>query len=698
MKEFLEAVVIAADVIADAMAEAVRQYQGFAYLHAITRHSTPKKGATKSKDTAIEQLAREEDTAIIAAAKNGREPRIPPFLQIRPRGPGAHHEVERPPNWTGHPDPDPREPVPRVPGIMSIVEPPENPSPPGEDVSTGPLVSANPVEPNILPTAVEETGREAHQTMEPREEESSPLSILLGICMVFFVALIVTLLNSRPWESFAANATAMEILSQDQPMKDYLLSLLPEQTIAVINDSTNDMSPQARAFRWVLDDPDFEKHKRTRGKLVDRFALVCFYYSTGGETEWREKDNWLSYTVDEGSWFSRSIFKSSNQIINHKNLFDFLVAIDVEVEDVLATFLGVSKEFSNLWLADNGLLGTIPDEFYLLTSLKTVDLTANENLVGSISPLIGNLHQLEIVAFEETRLSGTLPSDLGRLENLLMFFAGDSNLAGAIPSELGFLSDNLAVLSLSNCAVESTIPTELGQLTSMLFLNFSMNGLSGTIPPHLGNLKDPATSKQKLKDIVLANLAEVGGEPSFFNDISQKLLNDMAEEVLDRLLEWFTGIDFSFNLLTGEVPAEIGSLGHMELWLHHNMLTGSFPPEIGSAGISHLSLGNNNLSGNIPHEIGYMKNVVTLDLQNNQISGPVPSEVGLMTSLLALHLQVNSLTGIIPEQIGLLPSLRFLYLAENNLTGVIPLQICPLRWLSFDCSAELCGCDCECLD
>ena len=67
----------------------------------------------------------------------------------------------------------------------------------------------------------------------------------------------------------------------------------------------------------------------------------------------------------------------------------------------------------------------------------------------------------------------------------------------------------------------------------------------------------------------------------------------------------------STNNLCGEIPAELGSLSHLES----------------------LSLGENALSGEMPAELGSLSNLQLLVLHRNALSGEIPAELGSLSNL-----------------------------------------------------------------
>ena len=100
-------------------------------------------------------------------------------------------------------------------------------------------------------------------------------------------------------------------------------------------------------------------------------------------------------------------------------------------------------------------------------------------------------------------------------------------------------------------------------------------------------------------------------------------------------------LTLSFNALSGEIPAELGSLSNLTtLALQENALSGEIPPELGNlADLTYLGLWDNQLSGAIPPELGNLVNLVTLILAANQLSGPIPPELGNLANLQAAWAQ-----------------------------------------------------------
>ena len=139
-------------------------------------------------------------------------------------------------------------------------------------------------------------------------------------------------------------------------------------------------------------------------------------------------------------------------------------------------------------------------------------------------------------------------------------------------------------------------------------------------------------------------------------------------------LEW---LQLDDNQLTGEIPAELGNLANLQtLFLYNNQLTGEIPAELGNlTNLEVLALFNNQLTGEIPAELGNLANLQTLSLDYNQLTGSIPAELGSLTNLTELELRSNQLTGEIPAELGDLTNLEALLLSGNQLTGCIPASL-----------------------
>ena len=78
-----------------------------------------------------------------------------------------------------------------------------------------------------------------------------------------------------------------------------------------------------------------------------------------------------------------------------------------------------------------------------------------------------------------------------------------------------------------------------------------------------------------------------------------------------------------------------------------------------------LNLNLNDLSGEIPAELGSLSNLEILNLSGNELSGEIPAGLGSLSNLTKLSLLGNDLSGEIPAELGSLSNLEILTSAST---------------------------------
>ena len=141
-----------------------------------------------------------------------------------------------------------------------------------------------------------------------------------------------------------------------------------------------------------------------------------------------------------------------------------------------------------------------------------IDLSENQ-LVGNISPRLGQLSQLTELILYGNQLTDNIPPELGQLSNLSILGLATNQLTGNIPSALGQLSQ-LKKLFLHENQLAGTIPVNLGQLSQLTWLSLSTNQLTSNITPELGNLSE-------LRDLYLQENNLTGNIPSELGQLSK---------------------------------------------------------------------------------------------------------------------------------------------------------------------------------
>ncbi|KAL5099810.1 hypothetical protein RYX36_004137 [Vicia faba] len=108
-------------------------------------------------------------------------------------------------------------------------------------------------------------------------------------------------------------------------------------------------------------------------------------------------------------------------------------------------------------------------------------ILSHHKLSGSLSPDLGKLDHLKVLALHNNNLYGIIPPELGNCTELQGMFLQGNYLSGIIPSEIGNLSQ-LQNLDISSNSLGGNIPVSIGKLYNLKKFNVSTNFLVGPIP------------------------------------------------------------------------------------------------------------------------------------------------------------------------------------------------------------------------
>jgi len=201
--------------------------------------------------------------------------------------------------------------------------------------------------------------------------------------------------------------------------------------------------------------------------------------------------------------------------------------------------------------SDEDLTGTIPDEVGLLApSLKRLDLAENQ-IVGTLPDGLYRLTKLEHLYLHQNQLSGNISESISNLNGLLSFYAGNNNLSGRFPKGLGSPTlggDNvrpLRYISLHRNQLTGSIPADLN-LRALFYLDLSSNRLTGTFP---ADWVESIDSMNRLRHLYLDNNLLTGELPSNLQSIG----NGRLESLL-----------INDNQFVGEVPGGYEIRNHLQ--------------------------------------------------------------------------------------------------------------------------------------
>eukprot|EP00934_Nitzschia_sp_Nitz4_P006066 Nitzschia sp. Nitz4//scaffold43_size134323//40929//41990//NITZ4_003291-RA/size134323-augustus-gene-0.220-mRNA-1//1//CDS//3329551924//6056//frame0 len=155
-----------------------------------------------------------------------------------------------------------------------------------------------------------------------------------------------------------------------------------------------DATPQERAMSWLLYEDDWDD------QIGSRWALASLYYSWGGDN-WTSSEGWLS-SVHHCDW-----------------------------EHIRCST--ISKEIKEIDLAQNNLIGTIPNELVMLNETQSIWLRQNQ-LTGTIpAQALGSMPRLTILYLDNNHLTGTIGVELRNNDILSSLFVQSNDLTGEWP-------------------------------------------------------------------------------------------------------------------------------------------------------------------------------------------------------------------------------------------------------------------------
>ncbi|KAI9401086.1 hypothetical protein POPTR_001G063300v4 [Populus trichocarpa] len=292
-----------------------------------------------------------------------------------------------------------------------------------------------------------------------------------------------------------------------------------------------------------------------------------------------------------------------------------------------------------LFMSDNGFNGSIPFSLGNISSLQGLDLS-NNILQGQIPERIWNMSSLEFLDLSGNNFSGRLPPRFGISSNLRYVYLSRNKFQGPITMSFDNPTEILA-LDLSHNNLTGTIPEWIDRLSNLRFLLLSYNNLEGEIPFQLSRL-DQLTlidlSHNHLSGNILSWMISTHPFPQQYNSHSSMSSSQQSFEFTTKnvslsyrgsIIQYFTGIDFSFNNFTGEIPPEIGNLSMIKaLNLSHNSLTGPIPPTFWNLKeIESLDLSYNKLDGEIPPRLIELFSLEVFNVAHNNLSGKIPARV-----------------------------------------------------------------------
>ncbi|XP_078155831.1 leucine-rich repeat receptor protein kinase HPCA1-like isoform X2 [Carex rostrata] len=289
-----------------------------------------------------------------------------------------------------------------------------------------------------------------------------------------------------------------------------------------------------------------------------------------------------------------------------------------------------TSRVTEITLSSIGITGTLSGgDIQNLEELKTLDLSYNPGLTGSLPSAIGNLKQLHTLILIGCSFSGEIPAEIGKLSNLVSLSLNSNKFSGRIPATIGNLS-KLYWLDLADNQLTGTIPVSdstnpgLDLLTHTKHLLFDNNNLNGSIPSTLSLVKTLEVLR------------------------------------LDR------------NSLTGPAPANLSVLTKLsEMHLANNQLNGALPDLTGMISLSFVDMSNNSFdSSDVPLWFSSLPSLTSLYLENLKIGGELPQSLFSNSPLQTLRLRDNRFNGTLNIGTAYSNQLQLIDLTNNKIDSL----------------------------
>ncbi|KAM0996235.1 hypothetical protein ACFX2C_006264 [Malus domestica] len=412
------------------------------------------------------------------------------------------------------------------------------------------------------------------------------------------------------------------------------------------------------------------------GNATDRLALLAIKAQI--------KQDLHNYNV-MSSWNESTHFCMWNGVTCSRRHRQRVTTLDLQSQNLvgkLSPNIGNLSFLRELWLLNNSFSHEIPPQIGNLRRLQVLRLDFN-SFSGSIPHNISYCFNLIHVNFTRNKLVGKIPSEIGLLSKLQKLALEYNNVTGQVPPSLGNLS-SLQGLSLLSNNLMGNIPSSLGRLKKLTFLGLGVNQLSGSIPSSIYNLSSLVTFTMPFNQIQGSIPSDIGKNiPNlgFFNVHKNQLTGCIPHSIFN--VTSVLGFDVGSNNLIGQVSnlQKLHNLRHFSIQ-NNNIGSGkdgdlSFLSDLTNATqLQRLFINNNNFGGTLPMSISNLSTKLDMFwVGGNQIYGSIPSGIGNLVSLESLYLGYNSFTGNIPSDMGKLSNIGILDISNNTLSGNIPSSI-----------------------
>lgn len=354
-------------------------------------------------------------------------------------------------------------------------------------------------------------------------------------------------------------------------------------------------SPYARALDWILfDDP--QELSPADENLFQRYITAYLYFATTVEGPWescnppksaRTESPVCSYQnfnmprpLPASAWLSSANECDWNGIdCDGRGTIRSLNLGGVSMSGTFPEGIVYLPLLQNIDFYMNNLTGTLPSSVFKMKFLTTLRVDSNQ-LSGRLPDNAWQSRTLHYLDVGNNMLTGTISSDIANLTEMKTLYLHENLFNGVIPHEIG-LMENVINLRLHSNQFIGTIPSTIANLKTVQEISLSRNYLTGSVPDNIGSLSD-------LEYLELAGNALTGALPESLWDLTSlreldlsgcRFTGSLSPNVV-KLSETLSSLKLSDNLLEGLLPANIGQLNLVALWINGNHFTGTVPQSI----------------------------------------------------------------------------------------------------------------------
>ena len=225
-----------------------------------------------------------------------------------------------------------------------------------------------------------------------------------------------------------------------------------------------------------------------------RRGLEAFYGSLDGDG-WYENAGWCS-EMSVATWYgltpARQIWSEAfgkSRMIYCGDDSDWSLDIcNNNLHGVIPDeFWDICHHFSKISIRDEHLESSSIPERIWHDDLREVCFSRTF-IGGHLSPSVAGAVNIEVIDFNECRLTGGIPSEIAQLHSLRRFNACNCSLSGTLPEDIGNLKELVEFNICDNLDVCGTLPESFYDLRNLSEFDISDTKVGGTLSKRIGEM------------------------------------------------------------------------------------------------------------------------------------------------------------------------------------------------------------------